>query len=342
MNSHNIMPGYLGLTAKERGDFSLPELISAAAVGDQSSLGFYNSCSNAVGNLLGQRTSTGNSFFLPADIMVRDLSAAVGGQGGYLVSNEISFASGLFGASLIGNLPMRPLPAQGNVGLGSISSITTQWLSTEATAASHADPTFGGGAATPKSITCSFYVSRHFTHGAGPGGMRFMQQQIGAKLGEAAGTALINGSGASGEPQGLLGISGTTGTSGTSLAWSGVRDLIAAAEGYSVGGLVFVMGVTAAKILRAREKASGNGMVFADGKIDGIPVIVSRSCPADALVLAPWPTMIMATWGALEVTVTPLADPSAFKAGRIGVRLAWSIDFLAEQPSAIGKATSIT
>lgn len=343
MITRTLLPadGYLGLKPRELVDYSLGELIQSAAVGDERRLGFYRDCSRTIEQRLGRTASTGASFYLPVDYMTRDLATGSGG-GGSLTGTQVSFASGLFGASLIGTLPLRHLPLTGDLSLGVVGSIATQWLAGEGASASHADPTFGARAASPRTVICSFYVSRQFAHQAGPGGMQFLEQQIGAKLAETADTALINGSGASGQPAGLLLYSGTTSTSGTSLAWSGIRDLIAAAEGYTVGGLSFVMGTTAAKVLRAREKATGNGMVMADGKIDGIPVIVSRACPADALVLAPWPSVVMATWGTPELTVTPLADPTAFKQGRIGVRLVWSLDFAAEQPSAIGKSTSIT
>lgn len=333
--------GCLDLTRKEAARYSLVELIDAAAVEDRSKLQFYRECSDAIAARLGP-ASTGFSFYLPTDVMTRDLTAANASGGGYLVGQEMSFASGLFGANLLSALPMRTLPLTGNGVMAAMTPATTQWLGGEAAESSTADPTFGQRAVDPKTVIVTFFKSRQLHLQAGPSGQSFIEQQIGAKLGEAAGIALVNGSGVSGQPVGLLKAVGTTSTSGSSLAWSGVSDLIAASEGYTASGLIFVLGVTAAKLLRQREKASGNGMVYADGKIDGIPVIVSRCAPADSLLLAPWPTVVFATWGAPELTVTPLASSSAFQTGKIGVRLAWSVDFIADQASAVGKSESIT
>lgn len=332
---------YLGLTQREAQRYLLGEMIHAAATDDVDKLGFYRECSDAIMKRTGAQPSTVSSYFVPVDYMVRDLTAASASAGGYLVDAPVGFASGLFAQTLIGTLPLRPLPMNGTGALAATASVATQWLTTEATEASNAEPTFGMRAVVPKTVISTAFVSRQLALQS-PGGMQFGEQQIGAKLGEAADTALVDGTGVEGQPHGLLRIAGTTSTIGTSLGWSGVRDMIAACEGYTAGGLQFVLGTTAAKLLRAREKASGNGMVLADGKIDGIPVVVSRAMPADALLLAPWPTVVMATWGALEVTVTPLASPGAFQRGAIGVRLVWTLDFVAEQPSAIGVATSIT
>ena len=76
-----------------------------------------------------------------------------------------------------------------------------------------------------------------------------------------------------------------------------------AAEGYSANGLRFVLGVAAAKLLRSREVASGSGLLLADNMIFGYPAIVSRSMPADALLLADFSGISWATWGAIEAVV---------------------------------------
>lgn len=337
--AHLPSESFLGLTRKEVDGFLFGELIQAAATDDLPRLRRYRGYSDAVAASAGRQTTTGWSFFIPGDVLTRDLTAANAPGGGFLTSTDVSFGSGLYGASLLGSLPMRVQPMSANAALAVTSSVATQWLSTEGTQATQADPTFGQRAMTPKTVAAAVFIGRTLSIQTDT---RFIEQELGAKLGEAVATALISGSGAAGEPTGLLTLAGTTSTAGASLAWAGVRSLISAAEGYTAGGLVFVAGVTAASLLRSREKATGSGMILADGKIDGIPLIVSRCAPADALILAPWPLVVMATWGALEVTITPLASPGAFQSGKIGVRLMWSVDFVPMHASVVGKATSIT
>lgn len=335
-------PAFLGLTRTELDAYSLSELIMAAAMVDSNKLRRYREITDAIHAKTGEAPTTISSFFIPHEFATRDLTAASASGGGYLADTQVSFGTGLWGSNLIGRLPIRIEPLRGNLSSAEVASVSTQWLQTEATEASHASPQFTAAAATPKTV-CSFSLgSNTFQAQAGVEGLRFVERAMGAQLAQDVSKALINGSGTSGQPQGLLNTPSTVDVPGTTLGWSGVRDMIAAAEGYTVDGLVFVAGITAAKTLRNRELASGSGMVFADGKIDGIPVYVSRCAPDDSLVLAPWPLVAMCTWGAIELTVTPFASPTAFKNGQIGIRLIWSVDFYADHPSAIAKSTSIT
>ncbi len=330
----------LGMTPKEIRDFGVPELIVAAAEQDAAALRKYNGYRDALQARAGYVQSTFNSWPIPGDLMRRDLTAGTASAGGFLVPSETTFARGLYSSLL--SLPMRTQPMKGNSLSATTTSVATQWLATEATAASNADPTFGQRAATPKTVTAVCYLSRQLSVSLDPSSIDYITGEISSALAQAVSTALMNGSGASGEPTGLLQLAGTTAVSGTSLAYAGIRDMLAASEGYTVGGLIFVAGVNAAKTLRSREKATGSGMVMADGKIDGVPVIVSRCLPTDALVLAPWPLVTMATWGPIEITVTPYATPGAFQTGKIGVRLTWSVDFFPDFPATIAKSTSIT
>lgn len=350
MNTHHTRfadGARVGLTRHELGRYSLARLAVAAAGEDRGELTFYRDHSDAVARRIGAPPSTFNSFYLPADyvdpVQTRDLTSGNAAGGGYLVAGyEVAFADGLYGATPLGRLPMRTSGATGDTGIAVTGSAASQWLSTEATQTNTADPTFGIRSGVPKTVSTVSNMSRHLVLQTGPAGVRYVERQLGKKVGDTVATALFNGSGASGEPLGLLNVSGTTSTSGSSLGWSGIRDLLAAAEGYEAGDLVFVMGVNAAKLLRSREKATGSGFVLADGRIDGYPVLVTRCMPTDALLVAPWSLVNMTTWGALEVTITPFSSPGAFQSGKIGMRIMWSLDFTVDHPAVVGKATSIT
>ena len=155
-------------------------------------------------------------------------------------------------------------------------------------------------------------------------------------------TALIDGSGAAGQPQGLLNASGTTSVSGSSLTWANICTLIDAADGYELDGLSFVLGNTTAKLLRQREKAAGSGFILSNGTIDGVPAYVTRSAPTDSLLVFPAGRIVAAEWGALEVAITETASASAFATGKVSIRLMQSVDWFAEKPAVVGKSTSIT
>ena len=332
---------HVGLTPRDVGKFDFAELIRAAATEDSSRLGLYRDINRAY-EAKGFMPATGGSFFIPPEKLQRDLTAGSASGGGYLVSQELSFASGLFGSSLYTALPIRRLAATGNATIVIPTSVgAATWLSTEATPTGNTDPVFGQRSATPKLISATAFLSSMMVAEAGDS-PKFMQQQLGAKLAEGISTAMISGAGTLGQPLGLLNLSGTTSVSGTSLAYSSLCTLLAAIEGYQSKDIVFVLGVTAARILRQREVAAGSGAVLVDGRIAGYPAIVSRCVTDDALVVTTWSNITMCTWGPLQMTITPLGSPTAFKLGQVGVRVSWAVEFLPDAPAVIGKATSIT
>jgi HK97 family phage major capsid protein len=314
-------------------------LVEAHLLGDDATLKAYREKSDEMFARQGLQPGATSAYRLP---LTRDMDKSTAGA---VVGTELDFASALFSASLASKLPMRRMEGlTGDLSLAAGSATTTVWQAGEDAEITASEPnSFGARALTPKSVGCVIWLTHQFRRQAGPAGNAFIEQQLARALAQAIDVALIDGSGNSGQPQGLLRASGTTSVSGSSLGWSGLRDLIEAAEGHDSGSLAFVAGVTAAKLLRSRETFSGAGAILREGAIDGIPCHVSRACPTDALLLAPWQSVVYATWGTgLEVTISPVASSAGFAAGKIGVRLTLDVDFVAEQAACIAKSTSIT
>lgn len=333
----------LGLTTKERERFSLHSLVRAMLQGDVETMREFRAISAATRAQSMAPPSDLGGELLPIDSLSRrDLTAASASGGGYLKPTELDYASALHAASVAERLPLRHMPLQGDLAMGTGLTVSTAWQSTEGTAVSHTDPDFTGGAATPKTVGCTVTASRHLWLQMVAAGRAFLEAQLARAMAVAKDTAFINGSGASGQPMGLLNASGTTSESGTSLAWSNICTLLAASDGYEVDGMSFVLGVDTAKLLRQREKAAGSGLILSGGTIDGMPAYVTRAAPADALLVFPAGRVVAAEWGALEVAMTETASAAAFAAGKVSIRLLQSVDWFAEKPALVGKSTSIT
>ncbi|HMM85344.1 phage major capsid protein [Azohydromonas sp.] len=339
---HLPQSGFLDLTVRQASRYSLGELIRAAAHDDKSVLPFYREISEAIAAKTGQQPTTFRSFYIPNDVLVRDMTASGSSGSNYLVGTQnAGFAGALFATSITARLPLRRAQLTGN---GTIAAVTTAptvaWLSDEATQAPDGAPVVGQRSMTPKTIATTQFVSKQFDLQS-PGAISFVEQQMGAALAKAVDVAFISGGGSGGEPLGLLQVPNTVSQSGTTLAYSGVCTMIAAAEGYG-GAPVAIMGVDVARLLRQRAKITSGEPIYSNGKLDGLDVFVSRAAPDDAMVLLD-PTLIAeARWGTVEVTISPLASPTAFRYGGIGVRLMLSIDWAVDHPSTIAKSTSIT
>jgi hypothetical protein len=259
----------------------------------------------------------------------------------YLVSQSTTFASALFANSITSRLPLRRVALAGNAQLAvTTTAPTSTWLGDEASTIGDAAMGFSSRSATPKVIATTAFLSKQLDLQS-PAAAAFVEQQLGLALAQAVDRAFVNGSGSNGEPAGLLTLAGSTSQSGSSLAYAGVATMIAAAEGY--GGVPHVLlGKDTAKLLRQRGKVTGSGPIFDNGTVDGLPSVVSRSVPDDAMLVFDPALITYVTFGALEVVVSPLASPSAFRTGAIGVRLIAMVDWMVDHPSAVAKSTSIT
>lgn len=327
-----------------RDEFDVADYVDAIARGDDRQISRIREQSERIADRLGVQPQAGGLVFDIGGLQRRDLTAGGGGAaGGFLVGTEQAFAGNLWANSVIGAVPLTRLDGLvGNVAIAATTSITTGWLSDEATAAPDVAAQFGQRVMVPHTVAATATISHQLDRQLSPAARAHVVSQLQAAIRQAADAAVINGSGSSGEPLGIIGVSGITSVSGTSLGWSGIRDMLEAVEGRDVGGLAFVAGTTAAKLLRSRERFSGAGPILDAGRIDGTPCIVTRACPADALVLCEWPRVVVGIWGGLEVTATAKASAAAFATGQVMVRAMLSMDVALEQPSAAACAASIT
>lgn len=332
-----------GAPMPARDQFDVADYIDAVARGDDRQVNRIREQSERVADRLGAQSQMGGLIFDIGSVQRRDLTVGGGSSGGYLVGTDQAYAGNLWAGSVLGAVPVTMLTGLvGNVAITATTSITTGWLGGEAAEAPDVAATFGQRAMLPKTVAAVMTLSRQMDVQLAPSGRAHVVSQLQAAIRQAADVAVINGSGSAGQPQGILNASGITNVSGTTLGWSGIRDLLEAVEGRDVGGLAFVCGTTAAKLLRSRERFSGAGPILDAGRIDGARCVVSRACPADALVLAEWPRVVVGVWGGLEVVATSRASAAAFKAGQVMVRAMLSMDVALEQPSAVARAVSIT
>lgn len=341
MDAHTPPNTVIDLTSKQAARYSIIELIRAAAHEDHATLRFYAECSAAVAEKTGQQPTALRSYFVPGDVLQRDLQAT-SGSGAYLVDAPVmGFGGALYAAGLTTKLPLRRVAAKGNATIATMTAKpTTTWLSGETAELADAAPTFGSVAFVPKTCGTVAWLSRQLITQS-PDGLRFVEAQMAAAVAEARDVAFIQGTGLLGQPTGLLTLAGTTSQSGTSLNYAGIAAMIKNASGYS-GTPHVLMGVTTAELMRQRAKVSGSGPIFENRSIDGLPTHESRAVPADAMLIFDPSLVTEVTWGAMEIAVTPLASPEVFRRGAVGVRIMMSIDYGVDRPASISKSTSIT
>jgi HK97 family phage major capsid protein len=279
---------------------------------------------------------------VPFAALRRDLT--VSGSGGYLAPTDTgSVIAALSPVSAIIRNGARVLTnCSGHVSLPRIPTASTgEWLVDEADTVTDSAPTLTSLTLVPHTAAALVKMSRLLGVQA-PDAEAAVRQDLLAVIGTMIDAAIIDGTGASGQPLGVLRSGGIGSQSGSALAWSGILEMrrLARVGKANEASTVWITDPATAKILAGRERASGSGHIMEGSTIDSRPVITTANCPASTLLLVDLSAVWVAFWRAgLEISV----DPSThFKTGVTQIRCMASVDSAIAYPATACAATSVS
>lgn len=282
----------------------------------------------------------------------RDLNAGNVAAGGYLVSTDTAPGDTFVGA-LLAALPqvrmgMPVLSLRNNASFPKITAtITVGWLANETALLTESDVAFAVAAGSPKTVGAYCEISDQLLMQTSPAAQTFLFGELGRAVASNVDSKIVNGTGASGQPLGILATTGIGSTSGTALGWSGALDVISKVE--DANALVdprrtgWIMPPLVAKLLRGRERAAGSGFMVDDNRMAGYPVGATNSVPADSLLFGDWSGAALLDYGALQIAADPYgANSELFKKKLVGLRALWSCDVVVLRAASFSKSESIT
>ena len=134
--------------------------------------------------------------------------------------------------------------------------------------------------------------------------------------------AMINGSGASGEPKGILNLDGigsvVGGENGAVLDWKKVVGLetAVAVENADLGSLAYLTNSKVRGAMKTTEKSQGTARFLMEGgEVNGYKTVVTNLVPADikkgtgtnlsAMIFGNFADVVLAQWGGLDFVVDP-------------------------------------
>lgn len=275
----------------------------------------------------------------------RDLTVASASGGGYLVGTEtqeaidvlrpwsVTMRAGLqVEAGLVGN---QVVPrTSGNV--------TPVWQPTEGTQVTPSQPTLGQIALTPKTVGGVVQFSRQLAQQANA--EAFVGRELARTIGTAVDQAALNGSGASGQPTGLIITSGVQTQSGTTLN-AGVRTMKRKAAEANVDDsrIAYISTPAVRELLEGREIVTGSGrFVWDDDKVADRPAYVTTDMPAATMICGDFGHVYVGIWGEAFVLEVNPYEPTNFRAGVIQARVLVSCDVAVLYPAGFVVASSIT
>jgi HK97 family phage major capsid protein len=291
-----------------------------------------------------------NYHRVPDDIFfTRDLVAATSSAGGFLTDSTVTgYVPALQAAGTVAGLAAVVTAGPGGVLVprGS-SAVTAYWLATESSTITESSPVFGQASATPKLLGVHVEISRQSLLQSNSEEVVRIEMRNAAIA--AVDTAILQATGASGQPLGIVNTAGIGTFTGASLnqaaARNAQRDVAEANAMTNPDALAYVTTPAVAETLSTRQRFTGSDRALWEGKLsrgemEGALALATTACPSATVVYGDFSTVWLVQWaGGIQIQIDPFTK---FKEGIVGVRLLLPIDVIVTKPSAFSIATSVT
>ena len=345
---------FLDLSAGDLDKYSLSRALFAAANGSVTRAPFESEISACVAERIGEPARQ-HAFYLPSDVLFtknlhcRDMTSAGASGSQYLVGTDTLSFIDLLRARMV-CMRLGAQMVTGLVGIVSLPRVTVDttsyWLTNEATAITESQPTVGQITMSPKHVGAYTEISRLFSLQS-KAQDSFLFSCLAKSVAAALDKAGLAGSGASGQPQGIIGAAGVGTFTGTSLAWAALIDAQAdvfAGKEVDPSNCGYVFTPATATLLMAREQITGSGLplwqgAHGDGLVGGCRAASTSALAAATGVFGDFSRLLFGEWGTMALEVNPFAN---FPAGVLGVRVLYAADVSILDASAFSTTSAIT
>lgn len=319
----------LGMSKKEVQKYSIVRAIQSKILNKPEIAEFEHECSREAQKRLELKGTSG--FYVPYDVMVRDLNVGTATAGGNLVATNLlagSFIDLLRNQMTMNQLGITMLEGLvGNIAIPKQTGGATSYWVTEGNAPTESQATFGQVTMSPKTVGAFTDMTRELLMQSTPAIDDLVMKDLSQSLGLALDLAGIAGSGSSGQPRGVLNQSGigsvAGGTDGAAPTYDHLIDLETAvsAANAAIGNLAYLTNHKVQGKLKKTKVDSGSGMFVWDrlatnAPLNGHKAVVSNQVPSNlvkgssgtvcsAILFGNWSDLLLALWGALEIRVDP-------------------------------------
>jgi len=315
----------IGLGKEEQKQYSFLKLIRAMASGDWKDAGFERECAQAFEDKSGR---SARGVFVPPDMFkagaflnedharalaTRDLNTGVGSAGGYSVEEQLmssSFVDLLRNTSKVLLAGARTLNGLvGDIDIPKQTGGATAYWVGEGSDATESQQALGQIRMSPKTIGCLTDVTRRMMLQSSLSVEAFIRMDFAIAQALKLDLAAINGTGAGGQPLGILnttGIGAVTINAQNVPDWGDIVDIETevSKDNALTGSLSYMVNSTIAGKMKQTEKASSTGQFILDkGATNGYPVHVTEQMPSLYMVFGNWADLIIGFWSGLDVTV---------------------------------------
>ena len=325
----------IGLSEKETQRFSMMRAIHALANPTdrraQEAAAFEFECSRAAADQYGK---TAQGIMLPADVLrtwnKRDLNSSDEADlfsddyrgGAFIDALRNSSSVMAAGATMLGGL-------SGDVKIPKKTAVSTAvWIENEGGAATESEMTVGNVSLTPKTLGAFTDVTRQLLIQSSLDVENLIRDDLTKAMAIAIDKAGLEGTGATGQPTGILnaGISQVTNFAGVAPTFAEAISLETAVadDNALLGNLAYILPPSMAGALKSTAKDTGSGsFVFEGGQINGYNAIVSKQATEGNMYFGNFSDLLIGMFGGLDIVVDPY---TASTTGTVRVVALQSVD----------------
>jgi HK97 family phage major capsid protein len=279
----------------------------------------------------------------------REMSIGSGPKGGYLVGYDMPFHDSLLRAQSVAFQAGVQLVQAGSNALAwpkQVTASTPAWLSPGVGATASAG-TYVQISSTLKTIVAVIEVPLQLLKQGGPAAEVFITDELQRDLATAVDQAVLVGTGASGQPLGIINTPGIGTFSGTTLGYPGLveaqTDVADANAVLNPNGLHYITTPGVASLLKSRQRfTSTDSPAWAGaihrGMVEGIPALSTKQMPSATMLYGDFTAAYLVEWGGLVLRINPYQD---FNKGIVGIRAMWMVDVVVRYPLSFSYASSI-
>lgn len=227
----------------------------------------------------------------------------------------------------------------GNVSIPKFGSgLETGWI-TEGQPVPEGQMSFDGVTLTPKHVGGKTEMSRQLLQQSSPGIEQLVREDLSFLIAKQIDRAIINGSGAAGEPRGILNTLGIQ-TADMPDTWLEVLAMLQKLDDVEIANGRWLTTSTIRTLLAGTEKVvgSGSGFLYQGGTLADLPLTTSKNVPEKKLILGDFSQVLLGVWSEVDVLLNPFAEP-AYSRGGVQVRAMATVDTAVRHPQGFVVAT---
>ena len=326
--------------------FSLGAVLRALSEGKRPG-GYEGEILEAAASTDGAAGAVASTVCIPwqALALQRDMSAGVASSGGYLVQNARPAALVAFDGSAAGRLGVKiETGLKDNYTLAKCPSVLpVTWMQIEGPTATEQTPALGSVATSPKFAVSTVDVSGRLLRQGGPLVDSFLNALLMQAARSALDVAVFAGSGAAGQPLGLLNDPAIATVSGTSfnLATAASIQKAVADNVVSDESSRWAAATDVRSLLQQRQRFSGTDTPLWDnGLMMGRQALASNRMPSGALLHGDFSEVTVLLWGGgVEVATDPYTQ---WQTDIVTFRVLLSCDVVAARPGALVRVPAVS